>query len=149
MPISQYAKRMQKQRVTVTVDKADLEEANAAVSEGRARSVSEWVSDAMAQRRIRDRRLAVLGELISEYEAEHGVISDEEIAQQAQQDRDQAATQRAAAPWSEILPAAPLGAEAPRTAAPLGAEAPRPAAPLGAEAPRPAAPPRGANAPAR
>ena len=96
MPILIYAKHMQKQRVTVTVDKAVLEEANAAVSEGRARSVSEWVSEAMAQRRNRDRRLAMLSELISEYEAEHGFITDEEIAQQAQMDRDAAAALRAA-----------------------------------------------------
>lgn len=100
--IREYAKHMQsqrvKQRVTVTVDKADLEEANAAVSQGRARSVSEWVSEAMAQRRIKDQRLAVLAELISEYETEHGVISDEEIAQQTQLDRDAAAAQRRADP---------------------------------------------------
>ena len=97
MSLREYAKHMQKQRVTVTVDQADIDEANEAVRQGRARSVSEWVSEAMAQRRIKDRRLAVLGELISEYEAEHGVISDEEIAQQAQQDRDAAAAQRHAA----------------------------------------------------
>lgn len=33
----------------------------------------------MAQRPDRDQRLAVLRRLVSEYEAEHGVISDDEI----------------------------------------------------------------------
>lgn len=92
-----YDEYMQKQRVTVTVDEELLHDANRAVSEGRSRSVSEWISEAMAQRRDRDQRLAVLSRLVSEYEAEHGVITDDEIAEQAQQDRDAAAAFRAAA----------------------------------------------------
>ena len=51
----------------------------------------------MAQRRARDRRLAVLSELIRDYEAAHGVISGDEIAEQAQRDRDAAALARMAA----------------------------------------------------
>ena len=93
--INVYDKHMQKQRVTVTVDEELLEAANCAVSEGHARSVSEWVSEAMAQRRDRDARLAVMRRLLHEYEAEHGFISDEEIAEQAQQDRDAAGSYRA------------------------------------------------------
>ncbi len=90
-----YDKGMHKQRVTVTVDEELLETANRAVSEGLARSVSEWVSEAMAQRRDRDARLAVIRRLVEEYEAEHGFISDEEVAEQAQQDRDAAGSYRA------------------------------------------------------
>ena len=71
------------------------EAACCAVSEGHARSVSEWVSEAMAQRRDRDARLAVMRRLLHEYEAEHGFISDEEIAEQAQQDRDAVGSYRA------------------------------------------------------
>ncbi len=93
--INVYDKGMHKQRVTVTVDEELLEAANRAVSEGLARSVSEWVSEAMAQRRDRDARLAVMRRLLEEYEAEHGFISDEEIAEQAQQDRDAAGSYRA------------------------------------------------------
>ena len=88
---------MQKQRVTVTVDEVLLDAASAAVNEGRARSVSEWVSEAMAQRRDRDTRLAVLGRLVEEYEAEHGFITGDEIAEQAQEDRDAAGSLRGAA----------------------------------------------------
>ena len=87
---------MHKQRVTVTVDETLLDAASLAVREGRARSVSEWVGEAMAQRRDRDERLAVLSRLVAEYEAEHGFITDDEIAEQAQQDRDAAASLRAA-----------------------------------------------------
>ncbi len=93
--INVYDKGMHKQRVTVTVDEELLETANRAVSEGLARSVSEWVSEAMAQRRDRDARLAVIRRLVEEYEAEHGFISDEEIAEQAQLDRDAAGSYRA------------------------------------------------------
>ena len=88
---------MQKHRVTVTVDEALLQAAQDAVSQGRSRSVSEWISEAMAHRRTIDRRLAVLSELVSEYEAEHGFITDDEIAEQAQRDSDAAAASRAAA----------------------------------------------------
>ena len=51
----------------------------------------------MSQRRATERRLAVLRDLIHDYEAEHGVISDDEIAGQAQRDRDAAALSRMAA----------------------------------------------------
>ena len=95
--IGVYDEDMQKQRVTVTVDEELLQAASTAVSEGRSRSVSEWVGEAMAQRRDRDQRLAVLRRLVSEYEAEHGVISDDEIEEQAQRDRDAAASLRIAA----------------------------------------------------
>ncbi len=87
---------MQKQRVTITVDEALLDEANSAVSAGRSRSVSEWIGEAMAQRRDRDHRLAVLSRLLSEYETEHGFITDDEIAEQAERDRDAAASFRVA-----------------------------------------------------
>lgn len=87
---------MRKRRVTVTVDEDLLEEANAAVGDGRARSVSEWVAGAMAQRRARERRLTVLSELVRDYEASHGVITADEMAEQAQRDRDAAAVARMA-----------------------------------------------------
>lgn len=89
-----YAPYMRKRRVTVTVDEDLVDEAAAAVAEGQAESVSAWVSEAMALRYARDRRLAELASLISAYETEHGVISDEELAEQAQADRDAAASVR-------------------------------------------------------
>jgi hypothetical protein len=88
---------MRKRRLTVTVDEDLLGAAAAAVADGRARSVSEWVAGAMAQRLAGDRRLAALGELIDDYEAARGVISEDEMAEQAQRDRDAAAVSRMAA----------------------------------------------------
>lgn len=88
---------MRKRRVTITVDVDLLEEAKAAVGDGRSRSVSEWVAGAMAQRRATDQRLGVLSELIRDYEAEHGTITGDEIAEQAQRDGDAAAMSRMAA----------------------------------------------------
>lgn len=88
---------MHKQRVTVSVDESLIDAASAAVNQGSARSVSEWVGEAMSQRLERDTRLAALSRLVAEYEAEHGFITDDEIAQQAQQDRDASASYRRAA----------------------------------------------------
>ena len=48
----------------------------------------------MAQRLDRDTRLAALGRLVEEYEAEHGLITGDEIAEQAQEDRDAAGSLR-------------------------------------------------------
>ena len=86
---------MQKRRVTITVDADIVEEATSAVEEGRAASVSAWIGEAMVARQANDRRLEALGELIAEYEAVQGAITDEELAQQAQADRDSAALVRA------------------------------------------------------
>ena len=86
---------MQKRRVTITVDADVVEEATRAVAEGRASSVSAWIGEAMVARPTNDRRLEALGELIAEYEAVHGTITDDELAQQTQADRDSAALVRA------------------------------------------------------
>lgn len=50
-----------------------------AVAEGRAESLSAWVNDALARQAEHDRRMTALGQFIRGFEAEHGVISDEEI----------------------------------------------------------------------
>ena len=85
---------MQKRRVTITVDEDIVEEAARAVADGRASSVSAWIGEAIVARQATDRRLEALDELIAEYEAEHGTLTDEELAQQAQADRDSAARVR-------------------------------------------------------
>ncbi len=51
----------------------------------------------MAQRLERDTKLAALGRLVEEHEAEHGSITGDEIAEQARQDRDAAGSLRGAA----------------------------------------------------
>ncbi|WP_419926325.1 hypothetical protein [Candidatus Poriferisocius sp.] len=42
----------------------------------------------MTEQLAKDARLAAMDELIAEFEAEHGPITDEEIAEQRQRDRD-------------------------------------------------------------
>jgi hypothetical protein len=93
--ILEYALRMPKSRVTITVDDELLQRAAAAVAEGRVESVSGWVNEAMIERDARDQRLAILGTLVSQYEAANGAITDHEIAEQEVHDRDSAAALRA------------------------------------------------------
>jgi len=88
---------MSKRRVTVSVDADLLAAGAAAVAQGRASSVSAWVNAAMAERVAAEWRLAALAALVDDYEAEHGVITDDELAIQAQADRDAAAGVRARA----------------------------------------------------
>lgn len=86
---------MAKERLTISVDRAILDAGAAAVAEGRADSMSAWVSEALAERVARERRLAAMADAIAAYEAEFGVITDEEIADLARRDRDAAAALRA------------------------------------------------------
>ena len=85
---------MTKERFTISVDAELAAAAASAVSEGRAESVSAWIGEAMREKAAKDRRLIALAESVGAYEAEHGSISDEEIAAQARADRDAAATAR-------------------------------------------------------
>jgi len=77
---------MSKRRVTVTVDADLLAAAAAAVERDGYASFSEWVNQSMAEKADRDRRLAQMASAIASYEAEHGAISDAELAAQAQAD---------------------------------------------------------------
>ena len=85
---------MSKLRITITVDAALHEEASIAVAAGKADSISAWVGEAIEDRLARDRRLATLASLVADHEAEHGVITDEELAAQDELDRDAAARTR-------------------------------------------------------
>jgi Arc/MetJ-type ribon-helix-helix transcriptional regulator len=79
-----------KERLTVTVDAELLAVANDAVERGSADSLSAWVNEALAERAERDRKLAALHDLIADYEAEHGEITEAEIAAQHRADRESA-----------------------------------------------------------
>src|SRR5262249_19934118 len=79
---------------TVTVDDELVEQVAAAVEAGESESVSAWINQAMEECTAHERQLAVWDELIAEYEAEHGAFTDEELAAQAQADRDEAAALR-------------------------------------------------------
>jgi hypothetical protein len=79
-----------KVRLTVTVD-ADLVAAgNRAARAGEVDSMSAWVNDALAQHEAKERLLRGMGEAIADYEAEFGVITDEEMAAQRRADRKSA-----------------------------------------------------------
>lgn len=83
-----------KSRLTVTVDPKLVEAGNRAVASGSVGSLSAWVSAALVDRARHDERLASLGESISEYEAEFGEISAEEITRQRRADRQDAVVVR-------------------------------------------------------
>lgn len=85
-----------KERLTVTVDPSYIDAGNNAVAEGRAESVSAWVNAALAEKIARERRLAALAEAVIAYERKHGVISLQELADQARADRESAKVVRGA-----------------------------------------------------
>lgn len=74
----------------MTVDPAFVEAGQRAVAAGQADSVSGWVSAALADRIVRDRKLSILAAAIADYEEEFGEITVEEIARQRRIDREDA-----------------------------------------------------------
>ena len=83
-----------KERLTVTVDPDFIDAGNNAVAEGRADSMSAWVNAALSEKIARERRLAALAEAVAAYEKRHGVISAQELAEQARTDRESATVVR-------------------------------------------------------
>jgi Arc/MetJ-type ribon-helix-helix transcriptional regulator len=69
-----------KRRLSVTVDAELVEASQAAVAVGSAESVSAWVNEALRLKMEQDRRLRALDEFLAGYEAEHGEITDDEMA---------------------------------------------------------------------
>ncbi|MBO0806042.1 MAG: hypothetical protein J2P25_23595 [Nocardiopsaceae bacterium] len=87
-----------KERLTVTVDAELLAVANDAVQRGSADSLSAWVNEALAERAERDEKLAAMADAVADYEAEHGVITEAEIAAQRRADREAAIVVRGRVP---------------------------------------------------
>jgi uncharacterized protein YllA (UPF0747 family) len=83
-----------KERLTVTVDPEFIEAGNDAVAEGKAESLSAWVNAALAERVARERRLVALTQAVTTYEERFGVISAQELAEQARADRESAVVLR-------------------------------------------------------
>ncbi len=77
---------IRKARLTVTVDANLVDAGNRAVKTGRADSLSGWVNAALAEREDKERRLRAMAEAVAAYEAEFGVISDQEMAAQQRSD---------------------------------------------------------------
>lgn len=70
-----------KRRLSVSVDAELVEFVQSAVAAGRAENVSSWVNVALRHEQERDEKLRAMGEWIAEYEAEYGVITEEEMEQ--------------------------------------------------------------------
>ena len=83
-----------KERLSASVDADLVAVAQDAVAQGHAESVSAWVNDALRLKADRDRRLAALDDFIAAYEAEHGEISGEEMADAARRARGRAVVVR-------------------------------------------------------
>ena len=83
-----------KQRLTVTVDPELVEAGHRAVESGQAESVSGWVSEALEDKILRDRKLALLAAAVAGFEAEFGEITVEEIVAQRRADRQGATVVR-------------------------------------------------------
>jgi Arc/MetJ-type ribon-helix-helix transcriptional regulator len=83
-----------KERLSASVDADLMAVAQDAVAQGHAESVSAWVNDALRLKADRDRRLAAMDEFIAAYEAEHGEISEEEMAEATRRARGRAVVVR-------------------------------------------------------
>lgn len=69
-----------KERVSASVDADLIASGRAAVAAGRIDSLSAWVNDALRAHVARERRLAALDDFLASFEAEHGLITDAEMA---------------------------------------------------------------------
>ena len=79
-----------RERLSATVEAELLAAGRAAVAAGRADSLSAWVNDALRRQLEHDQRLRAFDEFLAEYEAEHGEITEEEMAEARRQDRAKA-----------------------------------------------------------
>lgn len=86
-----------KARLSASVDADLIAAAEAAVVAGRSGSVSAWVNDALRLKREQDQRLQALGAFVAAYEAEHGVITPEDMQAAARRARGGAVVVRPAA----------------------------------------------------
>jgi hypothetical protein len=83
-----------KERLSASVDAELLAAAQAAVARGEAESVSAWVNDALLLKAENDRRLGALHEFIAAFEAEHGEILEQDMANAARRARSRAVVVR-------------------------------------------------------
>lgn len=83
---------MPKERLSASVDTELIAQARAAVAAGRAENVSAYVNEALRQYAEHDRGLAAFDEYMAEYEAEFGVITEEEMERVEQEMKARAVT---------------------------------------------------------
>lgn len=73
-----------RQRLSATVEPELLAAGRAAVAAGTADSLSGWVNDALRRQAEHDQRLQAFDEFLAAYEAEQGVITEDEMAEAEQ-----------------------------------------------------------------
>lgn len=76
-----------KTRLSATVDAELIAAAEAAAKRGEVATVSAWVNDAMRLKLEHDRRMKALAAFIADYEAEHGVLTKEDLTWAAREAR--------------------------------------------------------------
>ena len=76
-----------KTRLTTTVDRDLVRAGLAAVTGGKAASLSAWVNAALVQQAAKDRRLRAMAEAVAAYEAERGELTPAELAREERADR--------------------------------------------------------------
>ena len=69
-----------KQRLSASVDADLIAAAEAAAKRGDVANVSAWVNEAMRMKLEHERGLAALADFITEYEAEFGTITEQDMA---------------------------------------------------------------------
>jgi hypothetical protein len=74
-----YDECMTKQRLSASVDSRLLAAGRDAVASGIAPNLSAWVNEALRRQADHDQRMRSMGDFIAAYEAEHGVISDQDM----------------------------------------------------------------------
>lgn len=95
-----------KQRLSASVDADLIAAGQAAVAAGTTENLSAWVSEALRRQAEHDRRLAALGEVLADFEAEHGALTDAEIAGASRWARERAVVVRGAGQPTSRAPAA-------------------------------------------
>jgi hypothetical protein len=83
-----------KERLSASVDADLVAVAQEAVAQGRAESVSAWVTEALRLKVAHDLRLRALDEFVAAFEAEHGEISEAEMSEAARRARGRAVVVR-------------------------------------------------------
>jgi len=80
------------------VDDDLVRAAEAAAKRGDVPTVSAWVNEALRAKLEQEQRLQALASFVRRFEAEHGEISEADMAQAARRTRARAMTVRAVAP---------------------------------------------------
>ncbi len=79
-----------RERLSATVEAELLEAGRKAVADGRADSLSGWVNGALRRQAEHDQRMKALDDFLDSYEAEHGVITDDEMVTATRRARSRA-----------------------------------------------------------